>query len=67
LRVDNGVVRLQLHGSGHSCPSSAATMKQTIEEAIYAKAPEVTAFEVAEDAAAPAAEDRRARVALPIL
>ena len=34
LGVDEGVVRLRLEGSCHGCPSSAATMRQTIEEAI---------------------------------
>jgi Fe-S cluster biogenesis protein NfuA len=68
LRVDGNVVRLQLHGNCHGCPSSAATMKQTIEEAIYGKAPEVTAIEVAGEAARPPTpDDSRARVALPIL
>ncbi len=42
----DGVVRLRLEGSCHGCPSSAVTMKQTIEEAILAKAPDATALEV---------------------
>ena len=46
LGVGDGVVRLRLEGSCHGCPSSAVTMKQTIEEAILAKAPDVTAVEV---------------------
>jgi Fe-S cluster biogenesis protein NfuA len=68
LGVDGGVVRLRLEGSCHSCPSSSATMQQTVEEAIYGKAPEVTAVEVEGMAeAAPAPETERGRVALPIL
>jgi Fe-S cluster biogenesis protein NfuA len=44
--VRDGIVRLRLEGSCHGCPSSAATMKLTIEEAILADAPEVAAIEV---------------------
>ncbi len=68
LGVADGVVRLRLQGSCHSCPSSAVTMKQTVEEAIVARAPDVTAVEVegtAEPAPVPA--DGGARVALPVL
>jgi Fe-S cluster biogenesis protein NfuA len=46
LGVGDGVVRLRLEGNCHGCPSSAATMKLTIEEAIFAGAPEVTSVEV---------------------
>jgi Fe-S cluster biogenesis protein NfuA len=46
IDVRDGVVRLRLEGSCHGCPSSAATMKMTIEEAILADAPEVAAIEV---------------------
>ncbi|HWE01630.1 MAG TPA: NifU family protein [Tepidisphaeraceae bacterium] len=42
---EQGVVRLRLKSTGHTCPSSAATMRKTIEEHIYDKAPEVTAIE----------------------
>jgi Fe-S cluster biogenesis protein NfuA len=42
---DQGIVRLRLESTGHSCPSSAATMKKTIERHIYDKAPEVTAIQ----------------------
>ena len=37
---------LRLHGNSDSCALSAETMKRTIEEAIFAAAPEVTAVEV---------------------
>ena len=40
LGVDDGVVRLKMEGSCHGCPSSAATLKNTIEEAIIAAAPD---------------------------
>ncbi|MBX6311309.1 MAG: NifU family protein [Isosphaeraceae bacterium] len=46
LGISDGAVRLRLLGSCHGCPSSAVTMKQTIEEAILARAPDVTAVEV---------------------
>ena len=46
LDVRDGVVYLRLEGNCHGCPSSAATMKMTIEEAIFANAPEVTSIEV---------------------
>jgi Fe-S cluster biogenesis protein NfuA len=42
----DGVVRLRLDGSCHGCPSSAATLQSTIEQAILAKAPDVTAIHV---------------------
>jgi Fe-S cluster biogenesis protein NfuA len=52
-----GVVRLRLEGSCHGCPSSRATLQSTIEEAIYAAAPDITALEVegASDPPAPSA------------
>jgi Fe-S cluster biogenesis protein NfuA len=68
LGVENGVVRLRLQGSCHSCPSSAVTMKQTIEEAILARAPDAAALELEGELDSPAATtDGRVRVALPIL
>jgi Fe-S cluster biogenesis protein NfuA len=44
-----GVVRLRMQGSCHGCPSSAVTLKNSIEQAVYDKAPDVTAIQV-EDA-----------------
>ncbi len=68
LGVRDGVVRLRLHGGGHSCPSSARTMQQTIEEAIYGKAPEVTAVEMEGEAADSwMSENGRPRFALPLV
>jgi Fe-S cluster biogenesis protein NfuA len=46
VEVIDGVVRLRMQGSCHGCPSSAMTLKNAIEEAIYATAPDVTAIEV---------------------
>ncbi len=44
---DGFTVRLQFAGSCKSCPSSAVTLELTVEDAIRAAAPEVTAIEVA--------------------
>ncbi len=46
LGVKDGVVRLRLEGNCDGCPSSALTLKHTIEEAIYAAAPDVVSIEV---------------------
>jgi len=58
LGVEDGVVRVRLqNGSGHSCPSTATTLKQTVEAAIYDAAPDLVALEVeglAEQQSAPA-------------
>ncbi|MGA2230395.1 MAG: NifU family protein [Tepidisphaeraceae bacterium] len=66
VEIDDGAVRLRLHGSCHGCPSSAFTLKTTIEEAIYQRAPEVTAIEVVSDEPIIAAS-QPGRFALPIL
>lgn len=42
----DGAVRLRLAGNCHGCPSSILTLKFSIEEAIYAAAPDVTSLEV---------------------
>jgi len=47
LGLSDGVVRLQMVGSCHSCPSSASTLKGAIEEAIYATAPDTVELIVA--------------------
>lgn len=41
---DGEVVRLRMQGSCHGCPSSALTLKMTIEDAIREAAPEVTSI-----------------------
>lgn len=43
--TDDGVVKLKLEGSCHSCPSSRVTLKYAVEEAIALTAPDVTAIE----------------------
>lgn len=68
LEVRDGIVRLRLEGNCHGCPSSAATMRQTVEEAIVGKAPDALAVEVegmVEEASANG--DDQTRFALPIL
>jgi Fe-S cluster biogenesis protein NfuA len=67
LEVRDGVVRLRLQGNCHHCPSSALTMQQTVEEAIFGKAPEVTAVEVEGADEEPPPSRDGARVALPLL
>jgi len=54
LAIDGNNVRLRMQGSCHGCASSAQTLKLSIEEAIYEKAPDVEKLEV-EGVAAPAA------------
>ena len=48
LGIDEGVVRVRLqnNNNGHSCPSTATTLKQSIEAAIYDAAPDLIALEV---------------------
>ncbi len=41
LDISNGIVRLRLSVSGHTCGSTANTLKSMIEEAIYETAPDV--------------------------
>jgi len=41
-----GAVKLRLAGNCHGCPSSLLTLKFSIEEALYAAAPDVTSLEV---------------------
>jgi Fe-S cluster biogenesis protein NfuA len=68
LDVKDGVVRLRLEGNCHGCPSSAVTMRQTVEEAIIAKAPDVLAVEVeGETETSSASANERKLVSLPIL
>ena len=45
LGVDGGVVRLRLQGSCDGCPASAMTLKQAIEQAVLAAAPDVDRVE----------------------
>jgi Fe-S cluster biogenesis protein NfuA len=53
--VDNGIVRLRLHGSCGSCPSSSLTLKNAVEEALFQAAPDIKQI-IAENAAAKPAD-----------
>jgi len=53
LGVADRVVRLRMQGSCQGCPSSAATLRQTIEAAVFDAAPDVASLDV-EGLAAPA-------------
>ena len=44
--IEEGRIRLRLQGSCDGCPSSAETLKNSIEEAILAAAPDVEEIEV---------------------
>ena len=46
ISINDGIVHLSLQGNCDGCASSAATLKQTIETAIYAAAPDVAGIEV---------------------
>lgn len=45
LGIENGVARLRMEGSCHGCPSSAATLKLAIEEAVQKAAPDLEGIE----------------------
>lgn len=49
----DGSVRLRMEGSCHGCPSSALTLKDAIEKAIYEAAPDVAAIILDGEAPAP--------------
>lgn len=51
--IEDGVARLRLEGSCHGCPSSTATIRYTIEQALAEAAPELARVEV-EGVAGPA-------------
>jgi Fe-S cluster biogenesis protein NfuA len=51
IAVNDGIVRLRLHGTCGSCPSSSLTLKNAVEEALYQVAPDIKEI-VAENAAA---------------
>jgi len=74
INLDGGVVRLRLQGSCHGCPSSSATLKNAIEEAIYSLAPDVNGIEVEgqieqvpHNGSGMPAEAVRGRIALPVM
>jgi Fe-S cluster biogenesis protein NfuA len=46
IAVGNGIVKLHIERSGHGCGSTAGKIKSAIEDAIFERAPEVTAIEI---------------------
>ena len=57
-----------MEGNCQGCPSSAVTMKQTIEEAILAQAPDVAAVEVeGTSPSPPVTADGRVLIPLTVL
>lgn len=64
VEMDNGKALLRLESQSQDCQSSAAAMRQMIEEAIYAKAPDVTAVEIE---GLDVVTDGAMRIALPLL
>ncbi|CAN5824097.1 NifU family protein [soil metagenome] len=57
LSVNDGIVHLRLQGNCDGCPSSALTLKHTIEEAIYNAAPDVVSIAV-ENLTEPASQNQ---------
>ena len=55
LGVEDGVARLRLQGTCNGCPSSTATLRLAIEDALHKAAPELEGIE-AEGVAEPASE-----------
>jgi Fe-S cluster biogenesis protein NfuA len=51
--VRDGIVHLRLHGTCGSCPSSSATLKNAVEDALFEVAPDIVEI-VSENAAATA-------------
>jgi Fe-S cluster biogenesis protein NfuA len=52
VSVRDGIVRLRLHGTCGSCPSSSVTLKSAVEDALFEAAPDIVEI-VSENAAAP--------------
>jgi Fe-S cluster biogenesis protein NfuA len=48
VSVRDGIVRLKLHGTCGSCPSSSLTLKNAVEEALYEAAPDILEIVVVE-------------------
>lgn len=48
--TDGGTLRVRLEGSCDGCPSSSATLKYAIEEAVYKAAPDIVDIELLEPA-----------------
>ena len=46
VRIDDGVVQVQVTSTGHSCGSSATDVRTIVEDGLYEFAPDVTALEI---------------------
>jgi len=46
LSIEEGAVRLRIEAHGHGCGSTAQALKEMIEEAVFQKAPDITALVV---------------------
>ena len=46
MRIDEGVVRIQITTTGHSCGSSAKDIQAIVEEGVYELAPDLVALEI---------------------
>lgn len=66
LGIEGGVARLRMQGSCDGCPSSAATLKLAIEEAVQKAAPDLEGIE-AEGVAEPPPKPATTFVAAPTL
>jgi Fe-S cluster biogenesis protein NfuA len=51
VSLRDGIVRLKLHGTCGSCPSSSVTLKNAVEDALYDAAPDIVEI-IADNAAA---------------
>jgi Fe-S cluster biogenesis protein NfuA len=67
LGVVRGVVRLRMVGSCDGCPSSAAALRQAVEEAVAATAPDAAGVEVEGTTNGRVAAAGSQRIALPVL
>lgn len=46
LSIQDGVVQLRLHTSGHACGSTTKNLQSIVEESIYDMAPDLTTLEI---------------------
>jgi Fe-S cluster biogenesis protein NfuA len=65
LGVRDGIVRLQLHGTCGSCPSSSLTLKTAVEEALFEAAPDIKEI-IAENAAGATVSEVHLPSAMPL-
>jgi len=44
LSIEDGAVRLRLQANGHGCGSTAAALKEIVEDSVYQAAPDITSL-----------------------